>query len=49
MEAIRDEQNVAFFVISELSRGTGGQYTKKPDEEKQCDPKGCSLFRRLSP
>jgi replicative DNA helicase len=31
MEAIRDEQNVAFFVISELSRGTGGQYTKKPD------------------
>jgi hypothetical protein len=31
MEAIRDEQNVAFFVISELSRGSGGQYTKKPD------------------
>ncbi len=31
MEAIRDEQNVAFFVISELSRGPGGQYTKKPD------------------
>jgi archaellum biogenesis ATPase FlaH len=31
MEAIRDEQNVSFFVISELSRGQGGQYTRKPD------------------
>jgi replicative DNA helicase len=31
MEAIRDEQNVAFFVISELSRGEGGRYAKKPD------------------
>ncbi|MGA9237409.1 MAG: DnaB-like helicase C-terminal domain-containing protein, partial [Desulfobacterales bacterium] len=31
MEAIRDEQNVSFFVISELSRGEGGQYTQKPD------------------
>ena len=31
MEAIRDEQNVAFFVISELSRSTGGSYDQKPD------------------
>jgi len=31
MEAIRDEQNVSFFVISELSRGEGGSYSKKPD------------------
>jgi hypothetical protein len=31
MEAIRDEQNVSFFVISELSRGEGGSYDKKPD------------------
>ena len=31
MEAIRDEQNVAFFVISELSRSVGGSYDQKPD------------------
>jgi replicative DNA helicase len=31
MEEIRDEQNVSFFVISELSRGMGGSYDKKPD------------------
>ncbi len=31
MEAIRDEQNVAFFVVSELSRDSEGGYTKKPD------------------
>jgi replicative DNA helicase len=31
MEEIRDEQNVSFFVISELSRGEGGSYDKKPD------------------
>ena len=31
MEAIRDEQNVSFFVISELSRGVGGSYDNKPD------------------
>ena len=31
LEAIRDEQNVSFFVISELSRGEGGSYSKKPD------------------
>jgi replicative DNA helicase len=31
MEAIRDEQNVSFFVVSELSRGDGGKYAKKPD------------------
>ena len=31
MEAIRDEQNVSFFVISELSRGESGSYDKKPD------------------
>jgi replicative DNA helicase len=31
LETIRDEQNVAFLVISELSRGEGGRYSKKPD------------------
>jgi len=31
MEAIRDEQNTSFLVISELSRGQGGTYDKKPD------------------
>jgi KaiC/GvpD/RAD55 family RecA-like ATPase len=31
MEAIRDEQNVSFLVISELSRGDGGHYDQKPD------------------
>jgi len=31
MEAIRDEQNVSFLVISELSRGEGGHYSEKPD------------------
>jgi len=31
MEAIRDEQHVAFLVISELSRGEGGRYDEKPD------------------
>ncbi len=31
MEAIRDEQNVSFLVISELSRGEGGHYSAKPD------------------
>ncbi len=31
MEAIRDEQNVSFFVVSELSRGEGGQYARTPD------------------
>jgi replicative DNA helicase len=31
MEAIRDEQNVSFLVVSELSRGEGGTYSKKPD------------------
>jgi len=31
MEAIRDEQNVSFLVISELSRGEGGHYDQKPD------------------
>ena len=31
MEAIRDDQNVSFFVISELSRGEGGRYAKTPD------------------
>ena len=31
MEAIRDEQNVSFLVISELSRGEGGKYSEKPD------------------
>ena len=31
MEAIRDEQNVSFLVVSELSRGQGGHYSKEPD------------------
>ncbi len=31
MESIRDEQNVAFLVVSELSRGGGGTYAGKPD------------------
>ncbi|MFO7783200.1 MAG: DnaB-like helicase C-terminal domain-containing protein [Desulfatiglandales bacterium] len=31
MESIRDEQNVAFLVVSELSRGQGGSYSGKPD------------------
>ena len=31
MESIRDEQNVAFLVISELSRGLEGHYDEKPD------------------
>ncbi len=31
MESIRDEQNVAFLVISELSRGEGGHYSEMPD------------------
>ncbi|MDY7036356.1 MAG: DnaB-like helicase C-terminal domain-containing protein, partial [Thermodesulfobacteriota bacterium] len=31
MEAIRDEQNVSFLVISELSRGEGGNYSGMPD------------------
>jgi KaiC/GvpD/RAD55 family RecA-like ATPase len=31
MEAIRDEENVSFLVISELSRGAGGSYSEKPD------------------
>jgi replicative DNA helicase len=31
MESIRDEQNVSFLVISELSRGEGGHYDQKPD------------------
>lgn len=31
MEAIRDEQHVAFLVISELSRGESGRYDEKPD------------------
>ena len=31
MEAIRDEQDVSFLVVSELSRGEGGKYSKKPD------------------
>jgi len=30
LEAIRDELNVSFLVISELSRGTGGQYDEQP-------------------
>ncbi len=29
-EAIRDELNVSFLIISELSRGTGGQYDDQP-------------------
>jgi replicative DNA helicase len=31
LESIRDEQNAAFLVISELSRGEGGRYSKEPD------------------
>jgi replicative DNA helicase len=31
MEAIRDEQEVGFLVISELSRSTEGRYDEKPD------------------
>jgi replicative DNA helicase len=31
LEAIRDEQNVSFLVISELSRDEGGRYSEKPD------------------
>ena len=31
MESIRDEQNVTFLVISELSRGQSGRYDEKPD------------------
>jgi KaiC/GvpD/RAD55 family RecA-like ATPase len=31
MEAIRDEQNVAFLVVSELSRGSEGSYSRRPD------------------
>jgi replicative DNA helicase len=31
MEAIRDEQNVSFLVVSELSRGDGGHYDERPD------------------
>jgi hypothetical protein len=31
MEAMRDEQNVSFLVISELSRGKEGGYDEKPD------------------
>jgi replicative DNA helicase len=31
LEAIRDEQQVCFLVISELSRGKGGGYGEKPD------------------
>jgi replicative DNA helicase len=31
MEAVRDEQNVSFLVISELSRGDGGHYDQQPD------------------
>ena len=31
MEAIRDEQNVAFLVVSEISRGEGGHYSDRPD------------------
>jgi KaiC/GvpD/RAD55 family RecA-like ATPase len=30
MEAIRDEHNVSFLVISELSRSEGGSYSEKP-------------------
>ncbi len=30
LEAIRDELNVSFLVISELSRGAGGQYDEQP-------------------
>jgi len=31
LEAIRDEQNVSFLVISELARGKAGGYDEKPD------------------
>jgi replicative DNA helicase len=31
LEAIRDEQQACFLVISELSRGKGGGYGEKPD------------------
>ncbi len=31
MEAIRDESNVSFLVISELSRSQAGSYSEKPD------------------
>jgi replicative DNA helicase len=31
MESIRDEQGVAFLVVSELSRGQSGRYDEKPD------------------
>ncbi|MBN2034075.1 MAG: AAA family ATPase [Deltaproteobacteria bacterium] len=31
MEAVRDEQDVGFLVISELSRSTEGRYDEKPD------------------
>lgn len=31
MEAIRDEQNVSFLVVSELSRSAEGSYSLKPD------------------
>ena len=31
LEAIRDEQNVSFLVVSELSRDEGGRYSEKPD------------------
>jgi len=31
MEAIRDEQRVAFLVVSELSRGGEGSYSRQPD------------------
>jgi len=31
MEAIRDEHNATFLVVSELSRGEGGHYSKNPD------------------
>ncbi|HOP48577.1 MAG TPA: DnaB-like helicase C-terminal domain-containing protein [Desulfobacteraceae bacterium] len=31
MEAIRDEQNVSFLVVSELSRGEDGHYGERPD------------------
>jgi replicative DNA helicase len=31
MEAIRDEQNVSFLVVSELSRSSEGSYGRQPD------------------
>ena len=31
LEAIRDEQNASFLVVSELSRDEGGRYSEKPD------------------